>query len=145
MVPGATPTWRGFGPEKIHFDDSCSVVPTVRSSVEQVDCCGPSKGSHHSRVQALPSSCAAEPDAVHSPAALQEPSVQMSTEQLVPTGAGAYVTTPVAGSHVPWLHGLLVSIDTGVPGWQLPDALHVSLPLQRSASLQLEPAGRGVL
>jgi hypothetical protein len=95
-------------------------------------------------VHGSPSSITVEPDATHSPEALQAPLVQASTEQDVPSGAGWKVTSPVRGSHVPTLHGFEPSIATGVPGWHAPEASHVSLPLQRSKSLQLEPAVRGV-
>jgi hypothetical protein len=110
--------------------------------LEQCFCWGPVSGSHHSTVQGSLSSAVAGVVPTHSPLALHSPAVQTSLKQAVPSATGEYATTPVSGSQTPVEHGFVVSIGTGVPAVQLPAPSQVSLPLQRSKSLQLEPAER---
>ena len=62
-----------------------------------------------------------------------------------PFGFAGFEQMPVAGLHVPtsW-HWSEATHVTGVPGRQLPVALHVSLPLHALPSEQLVPTGTGV-
>ena len=59
----------------------------------------------------------------------------------VPAGAGGFEQAPVDGLHVParWQASEALQV-TGVPAWQTPLALQVSLPLQRLPSLHDVPA-----
>src|SRR5437764_10352514 len=61
--------------------------------------------------------------------------------QAVPLAAAGFVHFPFVGSHTPGVwHWSLGGHVTGVPAWQAPLALHVSLPLQELPSLQGVPA-----
>jgi hypothetical protein len=60
----------------------------------------------------------------------------------VPVDAGAYVTTPVAGLHVPTMHGFDVSIGTGGCCTHAPLALQAMTPVHKFVELpQIVPTG----
>jgi hypothetical protein len=119
---------------------SAQLVPT-----ETETCFTPSAGSQLSEVHGFWSSVSGGVPEVQAPAASQTsaPLQRLESEQVVPGGTGK-CCTPAAGLQLSAVQGLPSSSGGGVPELQVPVALQVSSPLQRSASSQRVPAGRGL-
>jgi len=119
---------------------SAQDVPTVTGV-----CAMPVTGSQLSVVHGLPSSIEGGVPARQVPEALQvsAPLQTLASAQDVPAETGVCLT-PVTGSQLSAVQGLLSLTDRGVPAMQVPAALQVSLPLQTLASAQDVPVATGV-
>jgi hypothetical protein len=103
-------------------------------------CFTPFVGSQASVVQGLPSSTVRGVPGWQVPLKLQvsAPLQTLPSEQLVPAATLVWVT-PFTGSQASVVQGLPSSTVRGVPGWQVPLELQVSVPLQTLPSEQLVP------
>jgi hypothetical protein len=103
-------------------------------------CIQPPLGSHASALHGLLSSQSSVVPGRHVPTAshVSRPLHTVASSHAVPISTGVWVQ-PTVASHTSVVHALVSLQSSAVPDTHVPDALHVSRPLQTVASSHAEP------